>query len=80
VHLESVLPVNLMIRNEIRTIGAFAYSTANFETALGWIAERKIGLDEGVIKVPLEEGAYWFDRLIGNAGNVSKVLLVPPQD
>lgn len=74
----STLPINDMIRTETRTIGAFAYSTTNFETALRWIVEERIGLKEGIVMAPLEEGAHWFEQLLGSPGNVSKVLLFPP--
>nr|WP_238357537.1 zinc-binding dehydrogenase [Cohnella zeiphila] len=74
---ESPLPVNLIIRSEVRLAGSFAYSETNFRTALRWLAEGRIGLPEGVVEAPLEEGAAWFDKLIRNPGNVSKVLLRP---
>jgi threonine dehydrogenase-like Zn-dependent dehydrogenase len=72
---ESNLPINTMIRNEVTCIGSFAYSSLNFGTALQWLAEGRIGLEGGMIESPLEEGAKWFERLLGNQGNVSKVLL-----
>ena len=72
---ESTLPVNTMIRNEVTCIGSFAYSSLNFGTALQWLAEGRIGLEGGIIESPLEEGAQWFERLLGNQGKVSKVLL-----
>ena len=72
---ESTLPINTMIRNEVTCIGSFAYSSLNFGTALQWLAEGRIGLEGGIIESPLEEGAQWFERLLGNQGKVSKVLL-----
>lgn len=74
---ESSLPVNLIIRSEVQLTGSFAYSELNFRTALRWLAEKRIGLPEGIVVAPLEEGAAWFDRLIRQPGNVSKVLLTP---
>ncbi|MFX8262407.1 hypothetical protein ABTL46_21380, partial [Acinetobacter baumannii] len=74
---ESPLPVNLIIRSEVRLTGSFAYSELNFRTALRWLAGNRIGLPEGVVEVPLEEGSAWFDKLIRQPGNVSKVLLKP---
>jgi threonine dehydrogenase-like Zn-dependent dehydrogenase len=47
----------------------------NFGTALQWLAEGRIGLEGGIIESPLEEGAQWFERLLGNQGKVAKVLL-----
>lgn len=74
---ESALPINWIIRSEIQLTGAFAYSELNFRTALRWLAEGRIGLPEGVVFAPLSEGAFWFDKLIRDPGNVSKVLLTP---
>ncbi|NBD24508.1 zinc-dependent alcohol dehydrogenase [Paenibacillus glycinis] len=74
---ESALPVNIAIRNEVTMTGAFAYSTANFRTALRWIEEGRIGLADGVVEAPLGEGGRWFDTLLKQPGSVSKVLLVP---
>jgi len=73
----SPLPVNLAIRNEIAVTGSFAYGSLHFETALRLLAEGAFSLGDGILEAPLEEGAAWFDRLLGPAGNVSKVLLVP---
>jgi threonine dehydrogenase-like Zn-dependent dehydrogenase len=72
---DSTLPVNMMIRSEITCIGSFAYTPLNFGTALQWLAEGRIGLEGGIIESPLEEGAQWFERLLGNQGKVAKVLL-----
>ncbi|MBP3964711.1 zinc-dependent alcohol dehydrogenase [Paenibacillus lignilyticus] len=74
---ESALPINIAIRSEITMTGSFAYSAMNFRTALQWLEEGRIGLDEGVIEAPLSDGAKWFETLLGSPGNVSKVLLVP---
>ncbi|WNQ12352.1 alcohol dehydrogenase catalytic domain-containing protein [Paenibacillus aurantius] len=74
---ESVLPVNTMIRSEFHVAGSFAYSAVNFQTALNWLAEGRIGLTDGVVEAPLEEGAEWYDKLLSNPGKVAKVLLVP---
>ena len=72
---ESMLPVNTMIRNEVTCIGSFAYSPLDFGTAVQWLAEGRIGLKGGIIESSLEEGAQWFERLLGNQGKVAKVLL-----
>jgi threonine dehydrogenase-like Zn-dependent dehydrogenase len=74
---ESMLPVNLAIRNEVVLLGSFAYSVMNFRTALQWIDEGRIGLTEGVVEAPLSEGAKWFELLLNQPGSVSKVLLIP---
>ena len=77
---DSTLPVNTIIRNEIRCLGSFAYSSLNFETALRWLSEGRIGFQAGVVKAPLEEGGTWFEKLLTNAGSTTKVLLYPPQE
>ncbi|WP_127585288.1 zinc-dependent alcohol dehydrogenase [Paenibacillus koleovorans] len=75
---DSSLPVNHIVRREIACIGAFAYSTANFRTALDWIAEGRVRLDESwIVKAPLEEASHWYEALLGNPGKVAKVLLHP---
>ncbi|MFD1676592.1 zinc-dependent alcohol dehydrogenase [Alicyclobacillus fodiniaquatilis] len=73
----SNLPINDMIRKEIRTMGAFAYSTLNFELALRYLSEGRVGFQGGVVSAPLSEGEQWFKRLLGQAGEVTKVLLRP---
>lgn len=74
---ETVLPINTMIRNEIRCVGSFAYGAVHFETAIQWLADGKAGLSGGIVKAPLTEGAEWFERLVQNPGDVTKVLLTP---
>lgn len=70
------LPVNTIIRAELSIRGVFAYPVSSFRTALQWLAERKIGLRDGVVVAPLPDGAGWYQRLIdGDAA--AKVLLNP---
>jgi threonine dehydrogenase-like Zn-dependent dehydrogenase len=70
------LPVNTVIRAELSIRGVFAYPVSSFRTALQWLAERRIGLRDGVVVAPLPEGPGWYQRLIdGDA--VAKVLLSP---
>lgn len=73
---ETSLPVNTVIRGEIHLRGVFAYTPDNFRTALKWLAERRIGLAEGVVVAPLADGPQWYARLVdGDAA--AKVLLTP---
>lgn len=74
---ESTLPINDMIRNEIRTVGAFAYSTLHFERAIRFLRDRPIGFTEGVVTAPLVDGKRWFQTLVDNTSDVTKVLLNP---
>lgn len=70
------LPVNTLIRSELSIRGVFAYSVSSFRAALGWLAERRIGLEDGVVVAPLSDGPVWYQRLIdGDAA--AKVLLSP---
>lgn len=73
---ETSLSVNTVIRSEVRLSGVFGYSPANFRTALDWLAKRRIGLTEGVVVAPLEEGPEWYARLVAGDG-AAKVLLAP---
>jgi threonine dehydrogenase-like Zn-dependent dehydrogenase len=73
---ETALPVNSVIRSEVTLHGVFAYSDANFRTAVDWLAEGRIGLREGVVVAPLGDGADWYARLISGDG-AAKVLLDP---
>lgn len=72
---ESVLPINDMIREEIATIGAFAYSAEDFATALEWIDQGKVNLSPWTVTRPLEDGADCFEKLIGGPGKIAKYLL-----
>ncbi|MFZ1753045.1 MAG: zinc-binding dehydrogenase [Caldilineaceae bacterium] len=73
----SEMPAADIIRREIVVRGSFAYSPANFATALEILAQGEMGLDPWIVEAPLAEGGAWFDRLIDAPGDVSKVLLRP---
>ncbi len=73
----SEIPAADVIRREITLRGSFSYSPANFRQALQLLNAKEISLEPWIVEAPLEEGGKWFDRLIDNPGDVSKVLLVP---
>ncbi len=73
----SAMPAADIIRREIVVKGSFAYTPANFATALDLLAADQIRLDPWITEAPLPDGGKWFDRLIDAPGDVSKVLLVP---
>lgn len=73
----SAMPVADMIRREIRAVGSFAYTAANFAAALDLLGAGALRLDPWIVEAPLGEGGQWFERLIEAPGDVSKVLLVP---
>lgn len=70
------LPLNTVVRSELSIRGVFAYPVPSFRTALRWLAERRIGLRDGVVVTPLADGAPWYQRLIDGDAAV-KVLLAP---
>lgn len=75
---ESSLPVNHIVRSEITCIGAFAYSASNFKTALDWIADGRIRMDDDwVVKAPFEDASGWYEKLLSDPGKLAKVLLHP---
>nr|WTB28203.1 alcohol dehydrogenase catalytic domain-containing protein [Streptomyces sp. NBC_00830]WTB35878.1 alcohol dehydrogenase catalytic domain-containing protein [Streptomyces sp. NBC_00830] len=78
-HDETSFPVNSIIRSQVTLSGVFAYSTANFRTALKWLEAGRIGLREGVVVAPLSDGPQWYARLVGGDG-AAKVLLQPGHD
>lgn len=73
---EATVPANVMVRNEIACLGSFSYTDTEFDVALEWLAQGRIGFDAGVVECPLEEGAGWFERLLAGS-EVVKVLIDP---
>jgi threonine dehydrogenase-like Zn-dependent dehydrogenase len=73
------LPLNTVVRSELSIRGVFAYPVASFRTALRWLAERRIGLPDGVVVASLPDGPPWYQRLIDGDAAV-KVLLAPGPD
>jgi threonine dehydrogenase-like Zn-dependent dehydrogenase len=73
---ETSFPVNTVIRSEVTMKGIFAYSDANFRTALNWLADGRIGLRDGIVVAPLSSGPEWYARLVQGDG-AAKVLLQP---
>jgi threonine dehydrogenase-like Zn-dependent dehydrogenase len=73
----SAMPAADIIRREIVVRGCFAYSPANFAEAVLRLQDGSLRLEPWVIEAPLEEGGPWFERLLGDPGDVAKVLLVP---
>ncbi|MGZ4574309.1 MAG: zinc-binding dehydrogenase [Mycobacteriaceae bacterium] len=73
---ETELPLNTAVRNEVSITGVFAYTPADFRTALRWLAEHRIGLAGGVVESNLADGPQWYRRLI-DGDPTAKVLLRP---
>ena len=70
-------PAADIIRREIIIRGSYCYSDEDFQSALTHLEEGAMGLDPWIEEAPLEEGGEWFERLLSEPGNVSKVLLRP---
>lgn len=71
------LSLNTVVRSEISLTGAFAYSPTNFRTGLDWLATGRIGLREGIVVAPLDDGQIWYERLV--AGDAAAKVLLQPQ-
>lgn len=70
------LPLNTVVRNEISLVGSFGYSSVDFHDATALLTEGRLGLPEGVVTAPLEDGPDWYSRLVAGDG-AAKVLLRP---
>ncbi len=74
---DTTLPINSIIREELKLFGAFAYSRSDFETALRWIGEGRIDLLPWTEHRPLEDGQSSFEKLVSGPGAIAKIMLVP---
>ena len=72
---ESPIPVNVVIRNELKLLGGFCYDQEDFATALNWLSAGKVKLDPWIQHSPLDKGKECFEQLLGNPGEVAKILL-----
>jgi threonine dehydrogenase-like Zn-dependent dehydrogenase len=72
---ESMLQANYIIRSEITLQGSFAYTTADFEDALDWLADGRVRIDPWVHTAPLSQGGECFERLLSKPGPIVKILL-----
>ncbi len=73
----SEMPAADIIRREIVVRGSFAYAPSNFARAVELLDQGVVDLDPWIVEAPLRDGGRWFDRLIDDPGDVSKVLLTP---
>lgn len=72
---QTELHINPLIRREIQLFGTFSYTVADFAEALSWLAQQRVVMERWMLRVPLEEGQACFERLLGQPGPVSKILL-----
>lgn len=77
---ESKLPVNDMIRSETLTMGAFAYSHEDFETAVLWIGQGRVNMLPWVELASLSQGSECFEKLISGPGKIAKIILSLQQE
>lgn len=77
-HDETVVPGNLIVREEIQIKGSFCYSEMNFTTALALINENVISADSQWLDIrPIEEGKNSFDEQIEGTAFFPKIILSP---
>jgi 2-desacetyl-2-hydroxyethyl bacteriochlorophyllide A dehydrogenase len=72
------LPLNTVVRNEVSLIGSFAYRAVDFHDAVHLLAAGRLGLADGVVVAPLEDGPDWYQRLV--AGDAAAKVLLRPED
>jgi threonine dehydrogenase-like Zn-dependent dehydrogenase len=65
-----------VVLRSIRARGHFAYSRADFETAVRLLADRSLRFDR-VDEMPLSDGAVAFENLARRPSEFTKVLLRP---
>ena len=73
----SAMPVADTIRKEITAQGTFCYTPGDFSEAIHLHEPNVVSLGPWVTEAPLGDGREWFERLVGDPGQVAKVLLVP---
>lgn len=72
---DSVLPINIAVRNELSLCGAFAYKPIDFEIALDWLSDGKVNIQTWITYASLDEGAACFEKLITNLGKTAKIIM-----
>lgn len=77
-HDETVIPGNVIVREEIQIKGSFCYSDMNFNTALSLINQNMISADPLWLNIrPIEEGKKSFEEQIEGTAVYPKILLTP---
>jgi threonine dehydrogenase-like Zn-dependent dehydrogenase len=72
---ESPVPFHLVVRKSVTMRGSYAYSRAEFTTALEWLASGRAGVGELSAVLPLEDGPAVFDELASGPSASVKVFL-----
>jgi 2-desacetyl-2-hydroxyethyl bacteriochlorophyllide A dehydrogenase len=73
----SDLDFSLIVRNELRVQGSYAFTPADFATSKRLIENGDISILPWTHTRPLEEGQAAFDLLTTNPGDTLKILLKP---
>jgi 2-desacetyl-2-hydroxyethyl bacteriochlorophyllide A dehydrogenase len=71
----TTLPFHTLVREQITILGSYAYTMADFEHALEWLATGRASLGELAPVLPLEEGPGAFARLAQAPPDQVKVFL-----
>jgi 2-desacetyl-2-hydroxyethyl bacteriochlorophyllide A dehydrogenase len=71
----TTLSFHTVVREQITIIGSYAYTMADFEQALEWLASGRASLDELAPVLPLEDGPGAFARLAAAPPDQVKVFL-----
>src|SRR5581483_9066149 len=72
---DTTLPFHTVVREQITILGSYAYTMADFEQALEWLATGRASLGELTPVLPLEEGPGAFARLAEAPPDQVKVFL-----
>jgi threonine dehydrogenase-like Zn-dependent dehydrogenase len=72
---ETTLPFHTVVRNQVSIIGSYAYTMADFDQALDWLASGHASLGELAPVLPLDEGPDMFARLVEGPPDQVKVFL-----
>jgi threonine dehydrogenase-like Zn-dependent dehydrogenase len=72
---DTTLPFHTVVREQITIVGSYAYTMADFEQALDWLAAGHASLGELTPVLPLEEGPGAFARLAEAPPDQVKVFL-----
>jgi threonine dehydrogenase-like Zn-dependent dehydrogenase len=71
----TTLPFHIVVREQITICGSYAYTMADFEQALEWLAAGRASLGELAPVLPLEDGPEAFARLAQAPPDQVKVFL-----
>lgn len=72
---ETKLSFHTVVRQQITIIGSYAYTMADFEQSLEWLADGRASLGKLSPVQPLEEGPEMFARLVEGPPDQVKVFL-----